>query len=110
MTKNTPLYVAALALAALSVASAKTYDIVLSAPAKVASAQLTPGEYKVKVDGANAVFTDAKTLKSVTVPVKIDKGDKKYDNTLVDMTKQGDTDQIQTIELGGSTTKLEFGQ
>jgi hypothetical protein len=110
MTNKTPLYIAALALATFSVASAKTYDIILSAPTKVASAQLTPGEYKVKVDGANAVFTDAKTYKSVTVPVKIEKGDKKYDATQVDKTNQGGMDQIKAIELGGSGTKLEFGQ
>jgi hypothetical protein len=104
------LCLAVLALSSLSIASAKTYDIVLTAPAKVGNVQLAPGEYKIKVEGSNAIFTEAQTHQSVTVPVKIENGDKKYDSTAVDSTKQGDMDHIQTIELGDSKTKLEFAQ
>ncbi len=110
MINKTLLYVAALALSIVSIASAKSYDIVLSATTKVGSAQLAAGDYKMKVDGANAVFTDQKTLKSVTVPAKVESSSKKYESTQIDAEKQGDMDHIKAIELGGSTTKLEFGQ
>jgi hypothetical protein len=108
MTNKILLCIAALSLSA--VASAKSYSVVLSNPMKVGTAQLMPGEYKVKVEGSNAIFTDQKTQKSLTVPVKIDTAEKKYYSTEIDTAKQGDMDQIKTIELGGSTTKLEFGQ
>ena len=62
------LVVAGLALSSLTVVSAKTYDIVLSNPTKVGSVQLKPGQYKLKVDGANAVFTDANSSKTFSTP------------------------------------------
>ncbi len=110
MTNKTLLCIAALALSTVSIASAKTYDIILSATTKVGSTQLAAGEYKMKVEGANAIFTDQKTLKSVTVPAKIESSSKKFDTTSIEAEKQGDMDHIKAIELGGSTTKVEFGQ
>jgi hypothetical protein len=99
---------AALALSSLTVVSAKTYDIVLSNPTKVGSVQLKPGQYKLKVDGANAIFTDANTSKSFTTPVKVETGDKKFDDTRVQSTKDAGGDRINEIDLGGSKTKLGF--
>jgi hypothetical protein len=100
--------VAALALSSLTVVSAKTYDIVLSNPTKVGSVQLKPGQYKLKVDGSNAIFTDANSSKSFTTPVKVETGDKKFDDTRVQSTKDSGGDRINEIDLGGSKTKLGF--
>jgi hypothetical protein len=77
---------------------------------KVGNLQLTSGDYKLKVEGANAVFTEAQTRQSVTVPVKIETGDKKYQSTEVESAEQNGADQIKSIGLAGSKTKLEFGQ
>jgi hypothetical protein len=101
--------VGALALSTISIASAKSYDITLTVPAKVGSAQLSAGEYKVTVDGTNVVFTNRDTAKQVSATAKIDTVEKKYDVTAVDTTKNGTEEQINAIELGGSKTKLEFG-
>lgn len=101
--------VAALALSTLTVVSAKTYDITLSKPAKAGSVQLEPGRYKLKVEGASATFTNAeKSSKTFTTPVKVQESDKKFDDTRVHSSKDGDTDRIDGIELGGSKTKLGF--
>jgi len=89
-------------------AGQKSYDVIFSAPSTVGSVKLAAGEYKVKVDGANAVFTDSKSYKSVSTPVKVETGSKKFQFTAVDATKASDGDKINAIELGGSTTKLEF--
>ena len=97
-----------LSLASLTIVSAKSYEIVLSAPTKVGAVQLKPGQYMLKVQGANAVFTDVETSKSYTTPVKIENGSTKFDETKIQSAKQGDTDQIQEIDLGGSKTKLGF--
>jgi hypothetical protein len=40
--------------------------------------------------------------------VKVVSTDKKFETTVVDATKEGDTEVIKDIELGGSKTKLEF--
>ena len=57
MTNRLLLWSGALALSAVAFASSKTYDVVLTSAAKAGSTQLAPGEYKLKVDGSNAIFT-----------------------------------------------------
>jgi hypothetical protein len=108
MTTKSLLFIGTLALA--SIASAKSYDIVLSSPTKAGSLQLNPGEYSLKVKGSNAVFTNVETGKSFTAPVKVQEAGKKFENTAVDTTKQNGTDEITTIELGGSNTQLQLGE
>jgi len=102
------IVVAGLALSSLTVLSAKTYDIVLSNKTKAGSIELKPGSYKLKVEGGNAVFTDTSKGKSFTTPVKVQEGDKKFDDTRVQSVKDGETEKINEIDLGGSKTKLGF--
>jgi hypothetical protein len=97
-----------LSLASLAILSAKTYTITVSNPTKVGSVQLKAGQYKVKVDGSNAIFTDVNNQKTVTTPVKVEEGATKVDSTRVQSTRDGDTDRIQEIDLEGSKTKLTF--
>jgi len=61
------------------------------------------------VEGSQAVFTDVQTSKNVTVPVTIGSVGQKFDATAVETAKTGDMDTIKAIDLGGSTTKLQFG-
>jgi hypothetical protein len=96
-----------LSLSSLCFAGQKSYDVIFSAPATVAGVKLAAGEYKVKVDGANAVFTDSKS-KSVSAPVKVENGAKKFQYTAVDASKDGTVDKVNAIEFGGSNTRLEF--
>jgi hypothetical protein len=108
MMKKVSLALGVLALGAFSFAFAKTYDVSITHPAKAGNQQLNVGEYRLKVEGTNAVFTDMKTSKTVTVPVKIEAGDKKFAVTSVDSTQEGSGERINSITLGGSSTKLEF--
>jgi hypothetical protein len=98
-----------LAVCSLTIASAKTYELTLSGVTKVGSVQLKPGQYTLKVTGTNAVFTEVETAKSFTTPVKVENTDKKFDTTQVNANKEGGTDVVKDIELGGSKTKLDFG-
>lgn len=101
--------VGVLALSCLTIASAKSYELTLAGPTKAGNVQLKPGQYRLKIDGSNAVFTDMENDKSFTVPVKVESnGGKKFDTTRVDATKDNGTDVIHDIELGGSNTKVEF--
>ena len=108
MKTKSLLFIGTLALA--GIASAKSYDIVLSSPAKAGALQLNAGEYSVKVKGSNAVFTNVDTGKSFTAPVKVQTGSKKFENTAVDTQKQNGADEIKSIELGGSKTPLQLGE
>ena len=108
MTTKSLLFIGTLALASL--ASAKSYDIILASPATAGKLQLSAGEYSLKVQGSNAIFTNVETGKSFTTAVKVQTGTKKFENTAVDTEKQNGADQIKSIELGGSTTQLDLGE
>ncbi len=102
------LAICVLSLSSLFILSAKTYEITLTTPTKAGSVQLKPGQYNLKVEGNNVVFTDLTNSKKFTTPAKIEETDKKFEDTKVQSTKDGDTDKIQEIDLGGSKTKLGF--
>jgi hypothetical protein len=110
MTGKSLFIFGALALSSLGIASAKSYDIVLDAPAKAGATELKPGEYKLKVEGSQAVFTDAQNAKSFSVPIKIENSDKKFNYTAVESSNQDGMENIHAIDLGGSSTRLTLGQ
>jgi hypothetical protein len=108
MTAKSLLIVSALGLTSVAFAGTKSYDIILNSPAKAGNNELKPGEYKLKVEGGQAVFTqDSKTW---SVPVKIENVSQKFAHTTVESSTLGDMDTIQAIDLAGSTTKIEFAQ
>ncbi|HLK65860.1 MAG TPA: hypothetical protein VKU19_20625 [Bryobacteraceae bacterium] len=100
--------VGVLALSSICVLSAKTYEITLTANTKAGSVQLKPGQYTLKIQGNNAIFTEVNSAKSFTTPVKVESTDKKFDDTKVQSSKDGNVDKIEEIDLGGSKTKLGF--
>ena len=103
------LAVACLALFALTVVSAKSYNITVSTPSKAGTVQLKPGQYKLTVEGGNATFTEqTNSQKTYTTPVKVQEADKKFEDTRVISSKDGDVEKINEIDLGGSKTKLGF--
>jgi hypothetical protein len=110
MTVKSLLFVGALGVASLGVASAKSYDIVLSSPAMAGNLELKPGAYHLKIEGSQVVFTDVQTSKSWTAPVKVETGATKFGETTVESTNGGDVAHIHTIDLAGSNTKVEFVQ
>jgi len=97
------------ALALASIASAKSYDIVLSGSASAGKLQLKAGEYSLKVEGNQAIFTD-QSGKKFSAPVKLENAPNKFNVTAVDTTGQTGSEKIQRIELGGSNTQLDFGE
>jgi hypothetical protein len=110
MTAKSLLIIGALGLASIGIASAKSYDIRLDSPAMAGSTELKAGDYKLKVEGSQAVFTDVQSSKSWTAAVKVATGDRKFGDTVVESTQQGEMAHINAIDLAGSNTKLEFGQ
>jgi hypothetical protein len=105
---------AALALSTLSFASAKSvksYEVILSSPAKVGSMELKAGTYHVAVmDNTKVRFTDANGNAVGEANAAVTTGDKKFNNTLVDTMNVNGATQIHEIDLGGTKTKIQFEQ
>jgi len=101
---------AAVALCMVAIAAAKSYELALSSPTKIGAVELKAGQYTLKVVGDKAVFTAVEDAKQYKTPVKVENSDKKFDTTSVDANKQGNIDVVKEIDLGGTKTKLEFGE
>ncbi len=99
-----------LALCSLTIAIAKNYELTLSSTTKVGSLELKPGQYTLKVQGDKAIFTFVDTAKQFTTNVKVEATDQKFETTRVDASKTGNVDVVKDIELGGSKTRLQFGE
>ena len=82
----------------------------LNTPVRAGSTDLKAGQYTLRVEGSQAIFTEARGSESFTVPVKIEKNNRKFGQTSVDMNSENGRENIREIDLGGSTTKLEFGK
>ncbi|HTT62611.1 MAG TPA: hypothetical protein VMG35_12240 [Bryobacteraceae bacterium] len=109
MRLSTVILTGVLALGSLPLLSAKSYDIVIDSPAKAGILQLAPGKYKVKLVGTSAVFTNKDTGKKLTAPVKVKNAPDKFEYTAVDTTNKNGATRLKAIDLGGSTTELDFG-
>ena len=109
MTLKSILMVGTLSLSSVVLLNARSYDIHLYTPAMAGNVQLPAGDYKLKLDGTNAVLKDSDNNKTYTTPVKVETEDKKFDETAVVTDNDNGTTHIKAIEIGGSTTKLEFG-
>jgi hypothetical protein len=107
MTK-TLLLIGTLALA--GIASAKSYDNMIIQTAKAGGLQLAAGEYSLKLQGSIAIFTNIETGKKFVAVVKVEDAGKKFETTAVDCKNTDSGDEITSIELGGSSTKLELGE
>lgn len=93
-----------LATLAVGIASAATsYSITLVDPISAGDTQLKPGQYKVEVEGNQAIFKQGKT--SITIPVAVEKNATKFRYTSVETVGS----KLQAIDLGGTSTKLVPG-
>ena len=110
MSTKSLLMVGAMTIASLNIASAKSYDVVLNATAKAGTTELKPGEYKVRIEGSQAVFTNVQSNKSVSVPAQVENGQTKFPYTSLETTSQDGMDNIQAIDLGDSNTRVTLHQ
>jgi hypothetical protein len=102
---------AVLFLSVVGISSAKSWDIIVDSTAKAGAVQLPAGQYHVKLVGATqAVFTADQSGQKYTVNVKVEKADKKFTDTAVENTQQNGTEVIQSIELGGTDTRIDIGE
>ncbi len=96
-----------LTLIGVPIASAKSYTVTIATPSVVHNVKLNPGDYRVKLDGSNAIFTDA-SGNHYTAPVSVKQEQKKNDDTEVETTNVAGLDHISEIRLSGTRMALEF--
>ena len=101
MTRKLLLSFAILAVSAL--ANAKTYSVTLFQPSVVGGSELQPGEYKLDLNESKVVIHSGK--KSAEAEVKVETGDQKFSNTMIDTDNQN---HIKSIRVQGTTTTLVF--
>ena len=100
------LVVSVVAFAGMAMAAGKTYTVKLYEPAMLGNTELKAGVYRVEVADQKAILKMGKVEKEADV--KVETSDSKFDNTTVRLTR-GAKPQIQEIRLGGTKTKLVFG-
>ncbi|HEY1220878.1 MAG TPA: hypothetical protein VGF03_18190 [Bryobacteraceae bacterium] len=109
MTKRSLFLIGFVSACSLALAGTKSYVVAFDKPEGVGAVQLTPGEYKLTVENGAATFTNVHTRKSVSAPVKLETAKEKFAQTAVETVMDGKTERVSSIELGGSTTTVEFG-
>jgi len=102
------LMITALAIASLSIASAKSYEVTLNTAASAGQTELRPGHYLVKINGQYAQFLNLDNRHSIMVPVRIETSTKKFDATAVGTKNEKGVNQIESIELRDTNSKLSF--
>jgi len=94
-------------LAGLPVASAKSFDVTIGEVSVVHNLRLKAGDYRLKLEGSNAIFTDADG-NSFKTAVNVEQETKKFPDTEVLSTNDAGHERIEEIQLGGTKTKLKF--
>jgi uncharacterized protein RhaS with RHS repeats len=109
--KSTSLVAGAvLFLAAATIASARSWDIAVDHTAQAGNMTVPSGDYTVRLKGTQATLTSEDSGKSYDIPVKIVNVDRKYDETAVVSIENNGTEVIESIELGGTATEIEFAR
>jgi hypothetical protein len=99
---------AALFLSVVAVGSAKSWDVVIDSTARAGAMELPAGDYHVRLNGEQAVFTSMESGRKYSVDVTVEKVAKKFDETALESTNQGNLEVIENIRLGGTSTKIDF--
>lgn len=97
-------FVLAFLVLALSVASAKTYNVTLYQPSVVGDTELKAGEYKLDVQDAKIVLKGGDV--AVESAVKVETVETKYPATSVRYANGDGKSRVQEIRLGGTNMKL----
>jgi hypothetical protein len=87
---------------------AKSFDITFSAPAVLGSATVPAGQYSLKFDGAKVTLTNASSGKKFDTVAVVQNGSTKFANTIVQAKRVEGQDLVDEIQLGGTSTALDF--
>jgi hypothetical protein len=96
------------AVAGLSVAGAKSYDVTFTVPAMLGSVEVPAGKYQLKLDGSKVTLTNAISGKHVEADATVQEMPSKFGQTIVQSKRDGGKDMVDEIQLGGTKTAIDF--
>lgn len=96
----------AIAVLAVSMASAKTYNVTLFQPSVVGETELKPGDYKLEIIADKVRITNGRHTSESAV--KVETSDTKFRSTTVRYRNGDGKYRVQEIRLAGTSTKLVF--
>jgi predicted secreted protein len=96
------------AVAGLSVAGAKSYDITFAAPAVLGTTLVPAGQYQLKLDGSKVTLVNAESGKHLAADATVTAMPQKFSETIVQSKRVDGKDLVDVIQLGGTTTALDF--
>lgn len=93
----------------LANAGVKTYHVSVPEKVAVGSAELKPGDYRMRLENNTAVFINQDAKEAATAQVDVTTEAKKFDRTEVRIAKEPDNSERMTgVDLGGTKLKLAF--
>ena len=96
------------AVAGLSVAGAKSYDVTFASPAVLGTVQVPAGQYQLKYEGAKVTLVNASNGKRLEADATVQEMPTKFAETIVQSKHVDGKDLVDEIQIGGTKTALDF--
>ena len=96
------------AVAGLSVAGAKSYDVTFGSPAVLGAVQVPAGQYQLKYEGSKVTLVNASNGKRLEADATVQEMPTKFQQTMVQSKHVDGKDLVDEIQLGGTKTALDF--
>jgi hypothetical protein len=97
-----------LAVAGLSVAGAKSYDVTFASPAVLGTTTVPAGQYQLKYEGSKVTLVNAVSGKRLEADATVQEMPSKFSETIVQSKHIEGKDLVDIIQLGGTKTELDF--
>jgi hypothetical protein len=96
------------AVAGLSVAGAKSYDVTFTAPTVLGAVTVPAGQYQLKYAGSKVTLTNANNGKRVEADATVQDMPTKFAETVIQSKRVEGKDLVDEIQIGGTKTALDF--
>jgi hypothetical protein len=97
-----------LAIAGLTFAGSKSFEVTFNAPAVLGPMEVESGHYHVSFDGSKVTLVNETTRKSFETTATVQASEKKYSETVVESKRDAGKLLVDEIQVGGTKTALEF--
>ena len=98
------------AVAGLSVAGAKSYDVTFGSPAVLGAVQVPAGQYQLKYEGSKVTLVNASNGKRLEADATVQEMPTKFAETIVQSKHVDGKDLVDEIQIGGTKTALDFAK
>ena len=96
------------AVAGLSVAGAKSYDVTFGSPTVLGAVQVPAGQYQLKFEGSKVTLVNTSNGKRLEADATVQEMPTKFAETIVSSKHVDGKDLVDEIQIGGTKTALDF--